>query len=253
MASNEYFIAIKYNAGRIWLAGWNWFKKINSLKKGLPIHSVSELYKNVQNDKNYRYFHHTFISDLSSGLGGSISMVIRYPEEEEGDCYSVKYSITDMNSCSCSGTLLLLFISCLSSALKPSSKIRSCSFPMTFSEVLLRSESNEDPGQAHQQRHHQVNSYPRVQNLVLWAWRPAGEQKRTWAKLCSWISMKAWQEQRRAHHSVPLEVGYRLIRSLVICWLRLRISAEKYTEKPNIWGCNSNTDHVVSTQEQKSD
>lgn len=43
--------------------------------------------------------------------------------------------------------------------------------------------------------------------------------------------MEAWQEQRRAHHSVALEVGYRLIRSLVICWLRMRISAEKYTEK----------------------
>lgn len=52
----------------------------------------------MQNDKNYRYFHQTFISDLSSGLGGSISMVFRYPEEEEGKCYSVIYPIRDMTA-----------------------------------------------------------------------------------------------------------------------------------------------------------
>lgn len=114
------------------------------------MHSVSELYRNVQNDINNRHFHHTFISDLSSGLGGSISMVIRYPEEEEGNCYSVKYSTTDtMEHCCFSSSPAFLL---------PSSNTRSCSFPLTSSEVLLRSESNEDPGQAHQQRHHQVNS-----------------------------------------------------------------------------------------------
>lgn len=73
--------------------------------------------------------------------------------------------------------LSLLFISSLSSVLKASAKIRSYCFPLTFSKVLLRFESNEDPGQAHQECHHQVNSYPRVQNLVLRAWRPKEEQE----------------------------------------------------------------------------
>lgn len=44
---------------------------------------------------------------------------------------------------------------------------------------------------------------------------------------------------QRAHHNVVLKVGYRLIRSLVICWLRQRTSAEKYTgrdqNKPRMW------------------
>lgn len=134
-------------------------------------------YRNIQFHKctimcKKQYFHHTFISDLSSGLGASISIVIRYPEEEGENCYSGKYSLIDTTA---APVLLLLFISCLSSVLKASAKIRSSSF--TFSKVLLRSESNEDPGQAHQERHHQVNSYPRVQNLVLGAWRPKEEQE----------------------------------------------------------------------------
>lgn len=48
----------------------------------------------MQND-NYRNFPQTFISDLSCGLGSSISMVIRYAEEEEGNCYSGKCFIPD--------------------------------------------------------------------------------------------------------------------------------------------------------------
>lgn len=36
-------------------------------------------------------------------------------------------------------------------------------------------------------------------------------------------------QQQTTHHKVELKTGYRLILSLVICWLRQRTSAEKYT------------------------
>lgn len=42
-----------------------------------------------------------------------------------------------------------------------------------------------------------------------------------------WDNKKRWFQ--RAHHNVVLKAGYRLILSLVICWLRQRTSAEKYT------------------------
>ena len=48
---------------------------------------------------------------------------------------------------------------------------------LTFSVVRLRSGGDEDPGQAHQQRHHQVDGHPRVQDLVLRPHRPAAEGK----------------------------------------------------------------------------
>lgn len=44
--------------------------------------------------------------------------------------------------------------------------------------------------------------------------------------------IQASQQDRniqRAHHNVVFWVGYRLIRSLVICWLRESTNAEKYT------------------------
>lgn len=137
-------------------------------KNGRPKHPVSELDIHVQNDRNWRYFHHTFISDLSSGLGAWISMVIRYPEEEGGNADSGKYSLTHTTAAPLHKHWRFS---------QASAEIRSYSLPLTFSEVLLRSESNEDPGQAHQQRHHQVNSHPRVENLLLGAWRPTEEQE----------------------------------------------------------------------------
>lgn len=38
---------------------------------------------------------------------------------------------------------------------------------LTFSVVSLWSAGDEDPGQPHQQSHHQVDGHPRVEDLVL--------------------------------------------------------------------------------------
>lgn len=61
---------------------------MNSLKQKIGqqhIHSfpVRTVQKSSKIPKTNKCFHQAFISDLSSGLGGSISMVIRYPKEEE--------------------------------------------------------------------------------------------------------------------------------------------------------------------------
>lgn len=42
-----------------------------------------------------------------------------------------------------------------------------------------------------------------------------------------------------------LRVGYRLIRSLVICWLRERTNAEKYTERQTNKACEGTLGHQV--------
>lgn len=47
---------------------------------------------------------------------------------------------------------------------------------LTLSVVCLRSGGDEDPGQPHQQSHHQVDGHPRVENLVLRPWWPTEEK-----------------------------------------------------------------------------
>lgn len=46
----------------------------------------------------------------------------------------------------------------------------------TFSVVPLWMTGHEDPSQPHQQRHHQVDRHPRVEDAVLEAQRPAGQR-----------------------------------------------------------------------------
>lgn len=90
-------------------------------------------------------------------------MVIRYPKEEEEKKRHQTFHERKESKLPCWNIIALT----PDSILLQSPKVRTYFFPLTFSEVLLRSEADEDPGHADQQRHHQVNSYPWVQNLVL--------------------------------------------------------------------------------------